>query len=96
MQRGTGEPCLNATLKMQEIKGGTVVLGRTGWPCEVSAYGRFVFTRFWLVCVCFCVFVWEMCLGCKLGQMATLALIPNDLSDSTNDQDKLSFVDFEK
>ena len=30
MQLGTGKPCLKAALKMQGIKGGTVVLGSTG------------------------------------------------------------------
>ena len=45
---------------------------------------------------CFCVFVWEMYLDCKFGQMATLTLIPNDVCESANVQDKLSFVDFEE
>ena len=56
MQWGAEEPCLNAALKMLEIKGGTVVLRRTGWPCQVAACERFVFARFcrFVLFLCFC------------------------------------------
>ena len=46
------------------------------------------------LCCFFIFFVWEMCLGCKLGQMATLALIPNHVYEHSNDQVRLSFVVF--
>jgi len=69
-----------------EEEGGHGRAWEHGGACQVSGRGCFGFTR---VCK-FGGFVF----GCNLGHLATLALIPNDVCDSPNDQDKLGFVDF--
>ena len=60
VQWGTGEPCLNAALKILKIKGGTVVLLGTGAPCYISGRAELGFLG---LCFFFLVFVFWL-LGC--------------------------------
>jgi len=61
VQWGTGEPCLTAALKMLEIKGGTVVLWTTVWPCQVAGRGCLVLLHGFAGLCCFCIFLFGRC-----------------------------------